>query len=144
MENFIAVTGIIAKTPETKTSQKGASYTRARFVHDQGSYDKNTQTWTPAKTPAAWYTLYATASVGPRLAAMSKGDKALVTGRIDVDEWTDKNGGQRTELIIHVRSIARIPQANSGPQAQAMPATPVMAAPVPAADPWETYNEPEF
>lgn len=51
MENFIAVTGIIAKTPETKTSQKGASYTRARFVHDQGSYDKNTQTWTPAKPP---------------------------------------------------------------------------------------------
>lgn len=156
MENFIAMSGILAKDPETNTTPKGFEYTRTRMAHNQGHWDKQTNQWVEAKTSAAWYTLYASATAGRQLQSFHKGDKVLVTGSLDMNEWTDKTGANRTEMVIHVKTVAREPSSkrgdNTGYQTannyQAGYQTPAPAinyqAPaqtMPQSDPWEN---PEF
>ena len=153
MENFIALDGNLVKDPETNTTPKGYEYTRARLAHSQGHWDKQANQWVEAKTPAAWYTLYANNTTGRQLQSFKKGDKVLVTGTLDMNEWEDKSGAKRTEMVIHVKTIARTPssktQGDTGYQTgyqtnyQSAPAinyqTPTQ--PMPQSDPWEN---PEF
>ena len=155
MENFIAMTGILAKDPETNTTPKGFEYTRARMAHSQGYWDKQSNQWVEAKTSAAWYTLYANNTAGRQLQQLHKGDHVLVTGTLDMNQWTDKNGANRTEMVIHVKTLAREPsskQGDTGYQTQGgyqaasnyqSPASPSFQAPA-QSQPWETYSEPEF
>ena len=154
MENFIAMNGILAKDPEINTTPKGFEYTRARMAHSQGYWDKQANQWVEAKTSAAWYTLYANNTAGRQLQQFHKGDHVLVTGTLDMNQWTDKNGANRTEMVIHVKTLAREPsskQGGTGYQTQGdyqaapnyqSPASPNFQAP--QSQPWETYSEPEF
>lgn len=148
MENFIAMNGILAKDPEINTTPKGFEYTRARMAHSQGYWDKQSNQWVEAKTPAAWYTLYANNKTASQLQAFHKGDHVLVTGTLDMNQWTDKNGANRTEMVIHVKTIAHTPSKqgnNTGYQnSYQAPAvnyqTPNYQT-QPQSDPWEN---PEF
>ena len=151
MENFIAMNGILAKDPETNTTPKGFEYTRARMAHSQGYWDKQSNQWVEAKTSAAWYTLYANNTTARQLQQLHKGDHVVVTGSLDMNQWTDKNGANRTEMVIHVQSIGIPPKTQGGYQTQGdyqaapnyqSPASPNFQAP--QSQPWETYSEPEF
>lgn len=155
MENYIAMTGILAKDPETNTTPKGSQYTRARLAHSQGYWDTQRNQWVDGRTSTGWYTLYTSTSGGRQLQQFHKGDKVLVTGSLDMNEWQDKSGSNRTEMVIHVKTIARTPssktQGDAGYQAnnyQAGYQTPAInyqapATPptMPQSDPWEN---PEF
>lgn len=151
MENFIAMSGILAKDPEINTTPKGFEYTRARMAHSQGYWDKQANQWVEAKTSAAWYTLYANNTAGRQLQQLHKGDHVNVTGTLDMNQWTDKNGANRTEMVIHVDSIGVPPKTQGGNSYQnnyqadpnyQSPSSPNFQAP--QSQPWETYNEPEF
>ena len=111
MENFIAMSGILAKDPETNTTPKGFEYTRARMAHSQGYWDKQSNQWVEAKTSAAWYTLYANNTAGRQLQQFHKGDHVLVTGTLDMNQWTDKSGANRTEMVIHAKTVAHEPSS---------------------------------
>lgn len=148
MENFIAINGTLAKDPETNSTPKGYQYTRARMAHNQGHWDTQSNQWVEAKTSAAWYTLYANNTVGRQLQSFHKGDKVLVTGSLDMNEWQDKTGANRTEMVIHVKTVARTPSTkqvdNTGYQAPAANYQTPTYQTQPQSDPWEAYNEPEF
>ena len=152
MENFIAMSGILAKDPETNTTPKGFEYTRARMAHSQGYWDKQANQWVEAKTSAAWYTLYASNKTASQLRSFHKGDHVLVTGTLDMNQWTDKNGANRTEMVIHARTVAREPSSKQGDtgyqtannyQAPAVnyQSPNYQTQAMPQSDPWET---PEF
>lgn len=156
MENFIALDGTLAKDPETNTTPKGYEYTRARLAHSQGHWDTQQNRWVDGKTPTGWYTLYANNTAGRQLQSFHKGDKVLVTGSLDMNEWQDKSGANRTEMVIHVKTIARTPSSKTQGDYQAnyqtasnyqTPAAPINyqapATPptMPQSDPWEN---PEF
>ncbi len=146
MENFIALDGNLVKDPETNTTPKGYEYTRVRLAHSQGHWDKQANQWVEAKTPAAWYTLYANNTIGRQLQQFHKGDHVLVTGSLDMNEWQDKTGAKRTEMVIHVKTIARTPSKQGGTPA-ANYQTPAVNYQTPnyqtqpQSDPWEN---PEF
>lgn len=155
MENFIAMNGILAKDPEVNTTPKGFEYTRARMAHSQGYWDKQSNRWVEAKTSAAWYTLYANNTAGSQLQSFHKGDHVLVTGTLDMNQWQDKSGANRTEMVIHVSTIARTPSSKQGANPGYQSATNYQSAPsyqspaspnfqAPQSQPWETYSEPEF
>ena len=149
MENFIAMSGILAKDPEVNTTPKGFEYTRARMAHSQGYWDKQSNRWVEAKTSAAWYTLYASNKTASQLQSLHKGDHVQVTGTLDMNQWTDKNGANRTEMVIHVQSIGIPPKTQGGYQNnyQAAPNYQSPSSPnfqAPQSQPWETYSEPEF
>lgn len=154
MENHIDLDGTLAKDPETNTTPKGSQYTRARLAHSQGYWDTQANRWVDGKTPTGWYTLYASGTAGRQLQSFQKGDKVLVTGSLDMNEWQDKSGSNRTEMVIHVKTIARTPssktQEGNGSYQASNYQTPV--APInyqapsqpptmPQSDPWEN---PEF
>ena len=156
MENYIAMTGILAKDPEINNSPKGSQYTRARLAHSQGHWDTQANRWVDGKTPTGWYTLYASGTAGRQLQSFHKGDKVLVTGSLDMNEWQDKSGSNRTEMVIHVKTIARTPSTKQGDtsyqtannyQANYQPApainyqAPSQPPTMPQSDPWEN---PEF
>lgn len=148
MENFIALNGTLVKDPETNTTPKGYEYTRVRLAHSQGHWDTQQNRWVDGKTPTGWYTLYANNTTGRQLQQFHKGDKVLVTGTLDMNEWQDKSGANRTEMVIHVKTIARTPSKqgnNTGYQnSYQAPAvnyqTPNYQT-QPQSDPWEN---PEF
>lgn len=152
MENHIDLDGTLAKDPETNTTPKGSQYTRARMAHSQGYWDTQANRWVDGKTPTGWYTLYASGTAGRQLQSFQKGDKVLVTGSLDMNEWQDKTGANRTEMVIHVKSIARTPSTKQGQAPasnyQSAYQTPAPAVnyqtptqPMPQSDPWEN---PEF
>lgn len=114
MENFIALNGNLVKDPETNTTPKGFEYTRTRLAHSQGHWDTQQNRWVDGKTPTAWYTLYASNSAARQLQSFHKGDHVLVTGTLDMNEWQDKSGAKRTEMVIHVKTIARTPSKQEG------------------------------
>ena len=148
--NFIAMSGILAKDPEINTTPKGYEYTRARMAHSQGYWDKQANQWVEAKTSAAWYTLYANNTTGQQLQQFHKGDHVVVTGSVDMNQWTDKNGANRTEMVIHVQSITREISSKQGGYQNDYQAAPNYQSPAspnfqaPQSQPWEAYSEPEF
>lgn len=150
MENHIDLDGTLAKDPETNTTPKGSQYTRARMAHSQGYWDTQANRWVDGKTPTGWYTLYASGTAGRQLQSFQKGDKVLVTGSLDMNEWQDKSGAKRTEMVIHVKTIGRTPSTKQGQAGyqtgyqanyQPAPAINYQTPTQPQSDPWEN---PEF
>lgn len=152
MENTIIITGRLGDDPETKDKGRGP-YVRASLAHSQGHYDKQARQWVEADTPTAWFTITANGKTGDQLSAMHKGDMIIVVGAFSVDEWEPQDGThspiyKRKDLRIWANSVALVSRKQAGAgQATATgyaPAVPQAVQAPAAAEPWETYNEPEF
>jgi single-strand DNA-binding protein len=68
-----------------------------RYVNDNGDWTDGATLWFTVK---AWRT--AAANV---VRSVHKGDPVVVTGRLEVDEWTGADGQQRTGLVINATAI---------------------------------------
>lgn len=48
-----------------------------------------------------------------RMEGLTKGQKVMVTGKLDMDEWKDKDGNKRTKVVLAIDEFEVIGQAEA-------------------------------
>lgn len=102
----VTVSGFAGSTPAlhvSKDTAKGLEWTTfrvastRRYVNDDGD-------WTDGAT--LWFTVKAWRAAALNVVrSVRKGDPVVVTGRLEVDEWTGPDGQQRTGLVINASAV---------------------------------------
>ena len=96
-----ALTGVLGRDPELKTSQAGKPWTRVSLavVHDKGSDAEAT----------TWVSVACFGEVAEKLcSAAKKGMKVYAEGTLKLGEWTDRTGEKRLGLQLaawHARVV---------------------------------------
>ena len=101
MLNQIFIMGRLARDPEVRHTQSGVtvcSFTLAvdRDIKDKQTGDRKTD-WIPV---TAWR---GTGELVSRY--LHKGDSIVVVGRLEIQEWTDKQGNKRTTPNVSAENV---------------------------------------
>lgn len=101
MLNHIVIMGRLAKDPELRRTQSGTAVTSFRLAVDRDFKDKQTgQRATDWIDCVAWR---GTAEFVEKY--FSKGSLAVVSGRLQMRDWTDKDGNKRISAEVQADSI---------------------------------------
>ena len=96
MLNHIIIMGRLARAPELRHTQTGTPVATFRMAVDRDFKDKNT-----GERQSDWIDVVAWRSTGEFAARyLSKGRMAVVEGRLQMREWTDKEGARRTSAEV--------------------------------------------
>lgn len=96
MLNRIIIMGRLGKDPEIRHTQSGTLVGSFRLAVDRDFKDKNT-----GERPTDWIDVVAwrnTAEFAEKY--LAKGRMVVVEGRLQMREWTDKNGGRRISAEV--------------------------------------------
>ena len=98
MLNHITVMGRLARDPELRHTQSGTPVASFRLAVDRDFKDKGT-----GERATDWIDCVAWRSTGEFVSKyFTKGRLAVVEGRLQIREWTDKEGGKRSSAEIVV------------------------------------------
>ncbi len=101
MLNHIVIMGRLGKDPELRRTQSGVAVATFNVAVDRDFKDKATgQRATDWITCVAWR---GTAEFVEKY--FSKGSLAVVSGRLQMRDWTDKDGNRRISAEVQVDSI---------------------------------------
>ena len=101
MLNRITIMGRFAKDPELRHTQTGTPVVSFRLAVDRDFKDKNT-----GERPTDWIDVVAWKSTAEFISRnFTKGRMAVVDGRLQVRDWTDKDGNKRTIAEVVADSI---------------------------------------
>ena len=101
MLNRITIMGRFAKDPELRHTQTGTSVVSFRLAVDRDFKDKNT-----GDRATDWIDIVAWKSTAEFISQnFTKGRMAVVDGRLQVRDWTDKDGNKRTIAEVVADSI---------------------------------------
>ena len=96
MLNHIVIMGRLARNPELRHTQSGAPVANLTLAVDRDFKDKNT-----GERATDWINVVAWRSTGEFAArCLSKGRLVVVEGRLQIREWTDKDGSRRTTAEV--------------------------------------------
>lgn len=99
--NHISIMGRLGKDPELRHTQSGTPVSSFTLAVDRDFKDKNT-----GKRATDWIDVVAWGAIGEFAARyLSKGRMAVVEGRLQVREWTDKNGNKRRNAEVVAEHI---------------------------------------
>ena len=95
--NKIILSGRLTKDPEVKTAQSGKAYTRVGIAVDRAfSKDKEVD----------FFNLVAFGKTAEFLGKwFSKGSKLLVEGRVQIEQYEDKEGLKRTSVDVIANEV---------------------------------------
>lgn len=101
MLNQIFIMGRLARDPEVRHTQSGVTVCSLTLAVDRDIKDKQTgerkTDWIPV---TAWR---GTAELISRY--LHKGDSILVVGRLEIQEWTDRQGNKRTTPNVSAENV---------------------------------------
>lgn len=101
MLNQIFIMGRLARDPEVRHTQSGVTVCSFTLAVDRDIKDKQTgerkTDWIPV---TAWR---GTAELISRY--LHKGDSIVVVGRLEIQEWTDKQGNKRTTPNVSAENV---------------------------------------
>jgi len=101
MLNHIVIMGRLTKDPELRTTQSGVSVTSFTLAVDRDFKDKNT-----GERQTDWIDVVAWRGTGEFVSRyFSRGRMAVVEGRLQMREWTDKEGNRRTTAEVVADSV---------------------------------------
>lgn len=101
MLNHIVIMGRLAKDPELRRTQSGTAVTSFRLAVDRDFKDKQT-----GERATDWITCVAWRGTAEFVEKyFSKGSLAVVSGRLQMRDWTDKDGNKRISAEVQVDSI---------------------------------------
>lgn len=101
MLNRIVIMGRLTRDPELRRTQAGVPVASFRLAVDRGFKDKNT-----GERATDWIDVVAWRQTGEFVSRyFSKGRMAVVDGRLQVRDWTDKEGNRRTIAEVVADSI---------------------------------------
>lgn len=143
MLNQIAIQGRFVRDPELRRTNSGKAVTSFTLVCDRDF--KNQQTGEKEVDFIECVAWGGTAEMVEKY--FHKGQMAVATGRLQLRDWTDKNGQKRRQAEILVNSIYFCGSKESGTQASSGAgngySTPAYQAPAPAANFAELDGEDE-
>lgn len=143
MLNQIAIQGRLARDPELRRTNSGKAVTSFTLVCDRDF--KNQQTGEKEVDFIECVAWGGTAEMVEKY--FHKGQMAVATGRLQLRDWTDKNGQKRRTAEILVNNIYFCGSKESGTQASSGAgngySTPAYQAPAPAANFAELDGEDE-
>jgi len=117
----VGLVGKLGSDPELRFSQNGKAYARAKLAVETPIVPGD---WKGEKR-SDWYDIVCFGATAEHLAeSLRKGDRAVVVGRAEVEEWTGKDGAQHTtskiiadglgpDLRFVTATLARSPHAGS-------------------------------
>lgn len=114
MLNQIVIMGRLGKDPELRRTQSGTAVASFSLAVDRDFKDKQT-----GERVADWITCVAwrnTAEFAEKY--FHKGDLAVVEGRLQMRDWTDKEGNKRTSAEVQVDNIYFGGQKKNGDKKQ--------------------------
>jgi single-strand DNA-binding protein len=102
MTDIITITGLVGTDPREINTKEGLSITSFRLGSTQRRYDRTEQKWVDGDTN--WYTVTAFRQLAVNsLGSIKKGQRAIVTGKVKMREWT-KN--ERTGVTMEIEAEA--------------------------------------
>ncbi len=101
MLNHIVIMGRLARDPELRHTQSGTPVATFRLAVDRDFKDKNT-----GERQTDWIDVVAWRGTGEFVSRyFSRGRMAVVEGRLQMREWTDKEGNRRTAAEVVADSV---------------------------------------
>jgi len=101
MLNHIVVMGRLGRDPELRHTQSGTAVASFTLAVDRDFKDKDT-----GERTTDWIDCVAWRSTGEFVSKyFSKGRMAVVEGRLQIREWTDKEGNKRRSAEIIANSV---------------------------------------
>jgi single-strand DNA-binding protein len=85
--NVIVLSGRLGRQPEIRNTQSGKSVAKLNLAVDRGFGDKRRTIWVDVEV---WDK---TAEAVARMA--TSGSRVTISGELDIDEWNDKNSGEK-------------------------------------------------
>ena len=96
MLNHIVIMGRLARDPELRHTQSGTPVATFRLAVDRDFKDKNT-----GERATDWIDVVAWRGTGEFVSRyFAKGRMAVVEGRLQMRDWTDKDGNRRTSAEV--------------------------------------------
>lgn len=101
MLNHIVIMGRLAKDPELRRTQSGTAVTSFRLAVDRDFKDKQT-----GERATDWIDCVAWRSTAEFVEKyFSKGSLAVVSGRLQMRDWTDKDGNKRISAEVQAENV---------------------------------------
>ncbi|GAA0990026.1 single-stranded DNA-binding protein [Subtercola frigoramans] len=101
MNDTITVTGIIATTPRSITTDEGLAISSFRLASMQRRYNSASK---EAREETNWYTVTTFRALAEHVAAsLNKGDHVIVTGSVHIRDW-DNDGKTGTTVEIEANN----------------------------------------
>jgi len=99
--NHIVIMGRLARDPELRHTQSGIPVASFRLAVDRDFKDKNT-----GERATDWIDVVAWRGAGEFVSRyFTKGRMAVVEGRLQMRDWTDKDGDRRTSAEVVADSV---------------------------------------
>lgn len=101
MLNHIVIMGRLGKDPELRRTQSGVAVATFNVAVDRDFKDKAT-----GQRATDWITCVAWRSTAEFVEKyFSKGSQVLVTGRLQMRDWTDKDGNKRISAEVQAENV---------------------------------------
>ena len=101
MLNHIVIMGRLARDPELRHTQSGTAVASFTLAVDRDFKDKNT-----GERATDWIDVVAWRGTGEFVSRyFSKGRMAVVEGRLQIRDWTDKEGSKRRSAEVVADSV---------------------------------------
>ena len=101
MLNHIVIMGRLARDPELRHTQTGTPVASFRLAVDRDFKDKNT-----GERQTDWIDVVAWRGTGEFVSRyFSRGRMAVVEGRLQMRDWTDKDGNRRTSAEVVAENV---------------------------------------
>ena len=101
MLNRIIIMGRLARDPELRHTQSGTPVASFRLAVDRDFKDKNT-----GERATDWIDVVAWRATGEFVSRyFTKGRLAVVEGRLQMRDWTDKDGNRRTSAEVVAENV---------------------------------------
>ena len=103
-ETVITVVGNVGTEPRQRVVAGGAIVADFRVASTPRRYDKSSGTWSDAGT--TWYRVTCWRALAEHSTqSLKKGDRVIVTGRLDTKTWVSPQGEERSSLEIEASAI---------------------------------------
>ena len=142
MLNHIGIMGRLARDPELRRTQSGVPVASFRLAVDRDFKDKNT-----GERGTDWIDVVAWRATGEFVSRyFTKGRMAVVEGRLQMRDWTDKEGNKRTTAEVVADNVYFGDSRRDGDGGGYSPSysggQSSYSAPAPRSDPFGGYGAP--
>jgi len=140
--NHIVIMGRLARDPELRRTQSGVPVASFRLAVDRDFKDKNT-----GERGTDWIDVVAWRATGEFVSRyFTKGRMAVVEGRLQMRDWTDKEGNKRTTAEVVADNVYFGDSRRDGDGGGYSPSysggQSSYSAPAPRSDPFGGYGAP--
>ena len=105
--NITLIVGNLTKEPDLKYLASGTPILQLSIAHNRNWKDKKTNEW---KQKASYFDVKMFQYAEDVASKLKKGDKVFVEATLDQESWTNKDGQNRSKLVLNARRIDVIPR----------------------------------